>query len=284
MTAQNAVANALDSVADAAEVVVETNQDVADIIRDAPSRGFGLAFGALLLGAGIGGGVAYLFTRRYLETKYNDLAENEISDMRRHFQAKIKAAEQTATKLAPVKDIVTERGYAQPPIDGPPMAVQPPAKGVGDEEAEKPPEVVNVFHTYKTDEEDVWDEHDERRRRSPDAPYVIHYDERYDIQDYSDMSLTYYEGDDVLCNERDEVIAGDDRERQVGEANLSKFGHGSNDPAIVYVRNDALEIMYEIVRSPNSFAEEVHGFSHGAYDHGNLERMRARERDGDEEG
>jgi hypothetical protein len=64
---------------------------------------------------------------------------------------------------------------------------------------------------------------------------------------------------------------------------LDRFGHGSNDPSIVYIRNDTLEIIYEVVKSPHYYAEEVHGFKHEDLYRGNLERMRARERDDNED-
>jgi hypothetical protein len=138
----------------------------------------------------------------------------------------------------------------------------------------------NVFREAKV--EDTWDYQEELKRRSPDIPYVIHYDERYELEDYDHVTLTYYEGDDVLCNERDEIVDPDRRDEMVGDSNLNLFGHGSNDASIVYVRNDKLELIFEVVRSPNHFAEEVHGITHEAYDRGNLERMRIRERDDQE--
>jgi hypothetical protein len=151
----------------------------------------------------------------------------------------------------------------------PPMAVTPPTAVVeAAAEAAEESEVVPVTQTEVLrnvfDEArvvDTWDYQKELKRRSPVRPYVIHYDER-EAKPYEESTMTYYEGDDVLCNELDEVIAEPDRDRIIGEANLEKFGHGSNDAHIVYVRNDALEAQYEVIRSPNSYAEEVHGFTH----------------------
>lgn len=304
MTATDKVADAFEAVGDAAEVVAETNQDVADVIRDTPRRGVGLAIGAFLVGAGISGGLTFIFTKRWAEIKYSKLADDEIVVMRQHYQMKAQALESEKAKR-PVNEIVRDKGYATPAsFDGPPMAVQPPAGVAMDEEEEEPddsemgedavegpngvkppPEVRNIFRERDAaQDEDVWDWHEERRKRSPDRPYVIHYDERYEMDGYAEMTLTYYTLDDVLCNDRDEIIDPDgERERLVGEANLDKFGHGSQDPSIVFVRNDTIEVMYEIVKSPNSFAEEVHGFQHEAWDRGNLERMRIRERDDPEE-
>jgi hypothetical protein len=89
---------------------------------------------------------------------------------------------------------------------------------------------------------------------------VIHREERDEADAYDSVTFTYYEADDVICNERDEVIPEGDRERIFGEANLEKFGHGSGDATTVYIRNDQLEMDIEVIRSPNSYAEEVHGF------------------------
>jgi hypothetical protein len=71
-------------------------------------------------------------------------------------------------------------------------------------------------------------------------------------------SLTYFAGDDVLVDERDQVMR--DIDATVGLENLQKFGHGSNDPLVVYVRNPRLEVDYEISKSDGTFATEVHGF------------------------
>lgn len=277
-------------VADVAEEVSDQALHLAEASREASGRGLGLAFGAFLVGAGVGGGFAYIFTKRRLETKYSQLADAEIAEMREHYQAKARAMESEAAKR-PVEDIVKERGYSSPAAEpvSPPMAVQPPAPLVEEEkQSETPePEVRNIFKERDAQEAEVppveheWNYHEELRRRSPDEPYVIHYDER-DEMDYQVVTLTYYDGDDVMCDERDTVIDEEERNRLVGESNLNRFGHGSNDPSVVYVRNDKLELVYEVVKSPNNYAEEVHGFSHDSYSR-NLERMRTRERDDAEE-
>ena len=271
----------------ATEVVTEAAADVAgDIAQQAEQMEtfirsmnkvkvqFGLLGAAL--GAAGAGMAAFAIAYRKAESKYSKIADEEISEMREHYQAKGKALEAEAAKR-PVEEIVKERGYASddPKSVAPPMAIPPPTAVVEDA-TEEPPEVRNIFREAKI--EHVWDYHAERRRRSPDIPYVIHYDERHEL-DYQDVTLTYYEVDDVLCTDRDEIIDISDRDGLIGEGNLERFGHGSNDAAIVYIRNDKLELIYEVVKSPNSYSEEVHGFTHDAGDRRNLERMRARERD-----
>ena len=280
----SAAEKATDIVADVAEEVAEQALEVADISRASTGRNLGWAFGGFLIGAAVGGGVAYFVLSKRLETKYTRIADEEIDEMRKHFAMKTKAAEGTAQKAA-VEAIISTQNYSNvpPANEGPPMAVQPPNQSVTeveDEVAAPKPEPRNVFKQAELVDE--WDWHKERSQRSPDTPYVIHYDERHEM-DFQSMTLTYFDGDDVLCNEQDEVYDHEERNKLIGEANLNKFGHGSNDPSIVYIRNDELELVFEVCQSDQRYAETVHGFTHDAYDRGNLERMRLRERDAQEE-
>lgn len=244
--------------------------------------------GFYALGMGVGALTGYWVTKRLLKTKYSKIADEEIEEMRRHYKEKEKALEARAAKR-PVEEIVKDRGYASSDDEEdtpPPMAVRPPVvvkPATPEPNVPRPfpqAEERNVFQEAQVEHE--WDYQRELRRRSPDIPYVIHIDEREEMDGYDSVTLTYYEGDDVLCNERDEIVDPDERNNVVGDGNLERFGHGSNDPVIVYIRNDRLEIIYEVIRSPHRFAEEVHGFRHYGYGK-NLERMRARERDEQEE-
>jgi hypothetical protein len=232
---------------------------------------FGLILGGFVVGAGLGGALGFYLTRLKLETKYNKIAEDEIADMRKHYRDKATALENTVAKPN-LETLVREQGYTEDP----PMAVTPPSSVVeaAKDAVEDPRSGVkeeNVFDKPRVSEEEVgmpvvdnnWDYGRERLRRSPNRPYVIHRDEKDESEDtYDTVSYTYYEEDDVLSNERDEVIGKEERDALIGEANLNRFGHGSGDPSIVYIRNDKLEMQMEIVRSSNSYAEEVHGFQH----------------------
>jgi hypothetical protein len=267
-------------VAEVAEEVADQATHVAEVSRGLSGRDFGLVFGGLVVGAGIGGALGYIFAERKLDAKYAEIAAEEVAEMREHFHAKEVAREQEAGK-GDLEEIVRERGYIPDEEEGsaPPMVVTPPtavverAEEVRDEEAEpepaaeaeavdEAPEPVtrNVFRDQAAPPKDEWDWHKERSQRSPLRPYVIHREERDEADAYDSVTFTYYEADDVICNERDEVIPEGDRERIFGEANLEKFGHGSGDATTVYIRNDQLEMDIEVIRSPNSYAEEVHGF------------------------
>jgi hypothetical protein len=287
------------SAADAAKEIAEVAADgVADgmhvvgeeaLALEAVTRGlqavnlayFGLGLAA---GAAIGGFAAWKVAYAKAEAKYSEISATEIAEARDHYNDKVVALENEASK-GDLEEIVRERGYVSEEADepemsaSPPMAVTPPAavrdraaeiaesedEAAGeppdDEGLEVAPEPVtrNVFRDHG-EPEDVWDWPTERAQRSPLRPYVIHLDEREERQAYDVVTYTYYEQDDVVCNERDEPLSEEERERIIGEENLGKFGHGSRDATVVYVRNDKLEMDMEIIQSPNSFAEEVHGF------------------------
>jgi hypothetical protein len=302
---------AIDAAADVAEEMGQQMEAMAQTIRSLNRAKVQFYCLGMAIGGLTGAVLAYKFAYSKAETKYSKIADKEVEEMRRHYMEKGKALESEAAKR-PVDELVEERGYvsfseidpdAEPPDPDlpPPMVVKPPTPAPSNEKEYKAleehrarqrtvdrinaerernqAENRNIFEEAEITHE--WNWHEERRRRSPDIPYVIHIDEIHDL-DYQSVTLTYYTLDDVLCNERDEVIDPDERDGLIGDANLDRFGHGSNDASIVYVRNDKLELVYEICKSPNSFAEEVHGFSHSEYGK-NLERMRVRERDESED-
>jgi hypothetical protein len=265
---------AADGVADGMHVVGEEALALEEATRSLDAANLAYLGLGLAAGAAIGAFTAWRFAYRKAETKYGQIADEEIAEMREHYHQKQVALDAEQSK-GDLEEIVREKGYApSEPAQSttPPMAVTPPAAVVEaaeevSDEVEAPPDpaedpepaVRNVFEQHADPPEDNWDWHKERAQRSPLRPYVIHRDERDENAAYDSVTYTYYE-DDVVCDEDDEVLDEQRRETVIGEENLGKFGHGSGDPTIVYVRNDQLEMDMEIVQSPNSFAEEVHGF------------------------
>lgn len=100
-----------------------------------------------------------------------------------------------------------------------------------------------------------WDYEEERQRRNPTQPYVIHADEFHsDEMGYSQITLTYYAGDNILVDENDVPIYN--YEQVIGEL---KFGHGSEDENVFHVRNDKRRAEYEIIQHEGLFSVEVLG-------------------------
>lgn len=270
-------------VTDASDVILDGAGEVVDGVVQM-ARGFsGLALsGAFVAGAVAGGAAGYFVCKRMLETKYSEIAAEEIAEMQQHYNDKVVALQGAATKPG-LEALVRDQGYAQDEekASQPPMAVSPPsavteaAQEAQEEQPQQarvkvdgvpveqpqPTEARNIFQEHGDDQRppDAWDYAKERAQRSPLRPYVIHIDERQEHDAYEGVTFTYYEEDDVLCNERDDAIDEADRERIVGETNLERFGHGSGDSDIVYIRNDQLSMDIEVVRSEGSFLKEVHG-------------------------
>lgn len=114
-----------------------------------------------------------------------------------------------------------------------------------------PSETASVF----SGDEDDWDYTEELKQRGKEHPYIIHRDEYFaEEENYSQSTLTYYRGDNVLCDELDTPIYN--MEKVVGTL---VFGKGSNDPMVVYVRNENLEADYEVLLDHGYYQTEVLG-------------------------
>ena len=115
-------------------------------------------------------------------------------------------------------------------------------------------ELQNVFaHS------DDWDYEAELMKRSlhPLAPHIIHQDEFFgEESEFTQLTCTYYVGDDILVDEQDVPIHG--HKKVIG---TPIFGHGSLDKNVVYVRNADLGAEYEILKHDGFYAIEVLGYS-----------------------
>ncbi len=249
-------------LSEAAEVVEEVVETVAE--GGLSSREIRFLLGGVGVGLLGGAVVATLVTRRRVEAKYMQLAEAEIQDMRVHFEAKTRAG----VPKPELDEVVKDLGYSAPNIPKTEEIEDDLANVVEEttqEEVEKviDEEVLKVAKELEEDTtrdpEDGWDYRVEIASRRPDKPYIINVNELHET-DYTETSLIYFTSDDVLCDTDDSVIG--DKEGVIGEDNLEKFGHGSGDKNILFIRNDSLGVDMEIVKNNGNYAEVVHGFQH----------------------
>lgn len=123
-----------------------------------------------------------------------------------------------------------------------------------DPEEESEPVVTNIFSSNGNDDDD-WDYDEELKKRNTGEPYVIHRDEFHGNEmDYTQSTLTYYAGDDIMTDEDDVPIFN--HSTIVGDL---LFGHGSGDPNVVHVRNDKLKGEYEILRDEGLYSIVIAG-------------------------
>ena len=232
----------------------------AEVVEEVVERMFSakvVGIGGLLLSAG-SAAVGFFIAERKYRRAYEALAETEIADMREHFARKELAREEKGSLEA----IAAEKGYTVPPATEIADKVADRVVGAPPPAPIPAPETENIFEKHEG-YSDTWDYEAEVASRKQGKPYVIHYDELGESGYETPTTFTYYAGDDVLCDERDKIV--DARAELIGDENLDKFGHGSNDPVIVYIRNDDIAAEFEIVKSDKTYAEEVHGLTHSDY-------------------
>lgn len=246
----------------ASEEMVAVAEDTAvlaeDLVRAAATMRFKLIATALVAGtAGAVGG--FFLCKKLLKENYEDIAAQETEEAKEFYKRLY------APKASPEKVSGVEIG----PLETAPFRSEGLQEAVDamEQYAPEPVErttVQNIF-TNQGDEadviEDVWDIETELRMRTEDAPFIISEEEFLQGEkNYEQAPVTYWENDETLVDERDQMIP--DKDEKVGDHNLAKFGHGSGDPNKLYVRNDVLEVDFEIARSFGSYAREVLGFEH----------------------
>jgi hypothetical protein len=130
---------------------------------------------------------------------------------------------------------------------------------------------VDPAELERPEEDDAEEEEREFQKISQDyynhnrdnvKPYVITTEEfAEDMNHFDKLTIYYYEDDQTLADENEEMI--EDVASVVGDEALNEFGRGSDDPEIVYVRNEKMEIDYEVIRLSKSYKETVGGFTGG---------------------
>jgi len=242
-----------------AEEVAENLEEAAAVARKLDTRV--LAIG--LVGIGIGLTVGFIVGRRWQKQKAEDAAwrkaEVEITEIRDRYRRNSEGSVVVQPK-PDLEDVVEERGYSQ---------------RVTVEEVERPtkppvPITSTAYHTVTNDpkrkadtEKDKyegWDWEIEMAGRK-DRPYVIHQDEFFNREsEYSQMTYTYYSADEIVADESNTKI--EEPNHWIGVANLERFGVGTDDWDVLYVRNDEMHLEFEICRVDKSYEEEVEGIVH----------------------
>jgi hypothetical protein len=231
------------------EEVADNLEEMAQATRRINTTTVGYVLGGVAVGLVVGFAVGYRFNKEKIKAEAFKQSEAEVEKIRELYQQKTVAA----APKPPVEEIIEERGYEKPEV-GYDRPLKPPVPGVVEPIVVVPPRVVEEV----LPSEGSWDYELEIARRVFNQPYVIHQDELHEKQDeYSRVIYTYYAGDDVLVDEENghplphaDIIVG---------LNNLKFGHGSDDENVVFVRNDKLEQDMEICRTPDSYEETVLG-------------------------
>lgn len=250
-----ATAGVAEVAAEAAEVVAEEAAEFAEAARGFTGRELSLFAAGTLWGTVCGCVAGYFVVKGKLSAKYERILEEEIAKSKEYYLGRLEKT-QVIEEKPDLEEVVQTLGYKNGKVAYDKVDAQVPS-----EEAAPKPELANVFETPQPEQEATepeWDWAAEVKSRTDDEPFIIHRDEwNTGEMEYEQASLTYFEGDDVLINDLDRVI--EDQDKVIGLANMLKWGHGSGDPNVLYIRNAVLGMDLEVTRSMGSYASEVHG-------------------------
>ena len=210
----------------------------------------------------LGGAVAgYVVAKNQLEKAYAELSEREIAEAKVFYSKRYKkdsyaTLDDVVEGLEPEEykeldeAVAAMRRYRGEGSVGPVAYDDVPLKPTS------APNIADEIHLDEDDEDEEFDFELEMPNRTEDEPYIITHDEFMTNElDFMQDSLVYYEGDDILADKNDEVTDID----VIGAKNL-RFGHGSHNNEIVFIRNHELSIELEVCHHDGSYAEVVHGY------------------------
>lgn len=187
----------------------------------------------------LGAGVGSLVTWKIVETKYQQIADEEIESVKEYFKQKLEAKER-------IVDVKTFKDKIEKPsitvyADG--EEEISPSKDLAYSLQEKIDEL-----GYDNMEEDVQDLDQDTPVREYIKPYVISPEEFGEFGNTM-KSMTLY-SDGTLVDEDEQIIG--DPESVIGDG-LEHFGDFEDDA--VHIRDENIECDYEIIKDERTFSE-----------------------------
>lgn len=220
---------------------------------------------AAALSAAAGGTAGYFFAKKKLRTYYEEIAMKEIEEAKNFYGSLHKKDEDSTPEKVLAKlhgpgaaeAVKAHRAYLGQ-ADAP-VATEEELMVEMEEEVVEEATPLTIVNNIFIEDEREFDYEKEVALRTETEPYIITEDEYLEGEtEYEQSRLTYYEGDGVLAD--DEDIPVPDSDSLVGDDHLVRFGHGSRSENVVFVRNDRIQMEFEIERSFGSFTQEVAGF------------------------
>lgn len=205
------------------------------------------------LSVGFGGG--YLFAQKKLTKEFEEELERQVTQAKAFYSVAKKQAEEKPESPLEALAEVTARDAEKFLIDAAGRAMTKYQSVAADTPFEVPENPLkNVFKAPVPTRAELGPETLEEG-----MPVRIDKDTFNQSEfEFDQVELTYYAGDDILADEKDEVVDQTVRSQWVGNHNLAAFA----DPDLteIYVRNIRHKIDYEISRSEGKYSEEVAGF------------------------
>lgn len=171
----------------------------------------------------VGAAIGSAATWQYVKTKYEQIAQEEIDQVREYYSSKKNSGKDVTIDESMDKNVDEKDS----------------------EELEKYKEVVDKVN-YS-----AYSQSENKEVKNMDRPYVIS-PQDFDENDYEVVTLYYF--DDGYLTDADEILI-DDIESMVTYDALTRFGEYEDDS--VYVRDDEKEIDYEILRDNRNYADVI---------------------------
>lgn len=132
-----------------------------------------------------------------------------------------------------------------------------PGNPEDEDEDEVLPETLNVYEQSAIlDDEGAPIQDPFFQERDHQYPYIVSIGEFHNTEDdFSKISVVWYEGDDILTDENGRTV--DNYERIIGSDFAGRFGDHSDDKNVVYVRNRDYASDYEVTRNKRAFFQDA---------------------------
>lgn len=224
--------------------------------------------------AAAGGAVGFLVARSALEKHYQEQLKTEIDDARVYFQQMYSTptliaetpTEEDEELLEGVREATDENDGMPDDLVGNALSAQRSYRAEYDTEPEDPrvpptPVIVNnIFTNAAPPGDEVLETL--KAARDTNFPYIITKEEFYENEpDHEQKKFTYWQGDDILVDDQEELHPIDDVERVAGEDNLANedWSASSGDEHVLYIRNETLDppLDLHVTRSTGRYAVEV---------------------------
>lgn len=176
----------------------------------------------------LGSGVTFIATKKFIQKR----ADEEIEEVREAYR-KMKNDTDNSEK----REIVEEKNELDEELENDRVEYE---------------HIASQYTKTKEDSKTQKMNYSDICTRDKTKPYIIHPDEFEEIEDYDSLEFMYYVTDNILADERDDVV--NNVEDIVGLDFKKHFGEYEEDA--VYVRNDKYKIDYEILLSERSYLED----------------------------
>jgi hypothetical protein len=260
------------------ETVADNLEEAAVVVRHINAQRIAYSLGGLAVGVAVGFFFGYRWNKAKIRAEAFKESEEEVEKIREMYRDSARVIrdkpsldevveerqyvikEEAIQTVIPTEE-VEERPTRPPvPVDEPRQDPRvPPGPGLVQYGAPPPKGPTINLETGKSNKTG-WDFAEELATRSEEHPYIIHQDEYMGNETgYKQEVLTWYSGDNVLTDEDEQPIP--DADDTVDLNHMSRFGHGTDDFNVIFIRNDRLRMEYEICRMPTSYEEERQGLT-----------------------